>query len=286
MATARCRSKRFSPAAAAVAESFSPPGTRRMRVKFAVVCTLIVTAAAAVAWQQRAQRYAFHYENVLGTSMEVTVLARSRSAADSAAAAVLARIDHDAKILSGYDPQSEFSRWFRTSGQPVAVSPELYEVLSLFDTWRERSGGALDASAEAVSRVWKQAASLKRLPADDEVARAVAAVRQPHWRLDANARTATHLDATPIILNSFTKSYIIDRAVRDALDTPRVRAVVVNIGGDLVARGAWTETVGVTDPLDNADNAAPLTRLAVRDRAVATSGSYRRGFDIGGRHYS
>ena len=64
------------------------------------------------------------------------------------------------------------------------------------------------------------------------------------------------------------------------------RAVVVNIGGDIVARGAWTETVGVTDPLDNADNAAPLTRLAVRDRAVATSGSYRRGFDIGGRHYS
>jgi thiamine biosynthesis lipoprotein ApbE len=166
------------------------------------------------------------------------------------------------------------------------VSAELFDVLALFDTWRDRTGGALDASAEAVSRVWKRAATLGRVPTDEELAAAVAEVRRPHWRLDPSARTVTHLDATPIILNSFTKSYIIDRAVRAALDGGAVHAVVVNIGGDLVTRGAWTEPVAVTDPLDNADNAAPLTRLAVRDRAVATSGSYRRGFDIGGRHYS
>jgi hypothetical protein len=114
----------------------------------------------------------------------------------------------------------------------------------------------------------------------------VETVRRPHWRLDPAARTATHLDRTPIILNSFTKSYIVDRAAKAALDGGTASAIVVNIGGDLVARGGWTETVGVTDPLDNADNAAPLTRLAIRNLAVATSGSYRRGFDIGGRHYS
>src|SRR5260221_659027 len=91
---------------------------------------------------------------------------------------------------------------------------------------------------------------------------------------------------SPGLSGSFTKSYIIDRAVSAGLATGSARAVVVNIGGDLVARGAWAETIGVTDPLDNADNAAPLTRLAVRNRAVATSGSYRRGFDIGGHHYS
>ncbi len=234
----------------------------------------------------RARPYRFHYDSVLGTSMDVTVVARSAAAARAAAAVALDRIDRDAKILSGYDPASEFSRWFATTNQPVRVSAELYDVLDLFDTWRTRTGGALDASAEAVSRVWKQAASLKRLPTDGEVAAAVGLVRQPHWRLDPVARTATHLDATPVILNSFTKSYIIDRAVRAALATGSARAMVLNIGGDIVSRGAWTETVGVTDPLDNADNATPLARLAVRDRAVATSGSYRRGFDIGGRHYS
>jgi FAD:protein FMN transferase len=257
-----------------------------MRFKYVSVAALVVAAGAAVLLHHRPQPFRFHYENVLGTSMNLTVLAASDQAANAAAALVLDRIDRDAKILSGYDPDSEFSRWFRTRGEAVPVSAELYDVLGLFDTWRDRTGGALDASAEAVSRVWKQAASVKRLPTDAEVASAVSLVRQPHWRLDPVARTATHLDATPIILNSFTKSYIIDRAVRAALAGGSAGAVVVDIGGDLVARGAWTETVGVTDPLDNADNATPLTHLAVRDRAVATSGSYRRGFDIGGRHYS
>jgi thiamine biosynthesis lipoprotein ApbE len=257
-----------------------------MRLKYASVTALVAAAGAALLLHHRPQPFRFHYENVLGTSMDVTVLAASDREAQAAAALVLDRIGRDAKILSGYDPDSEFSRWVRTTGPAVRVSPELYEVLGMFDTWRDRTGGALDASAEAVSRVWQHAASLKRLPTGAEVESAVTLVQRPHWRLDPVARTAAHLDAAPLILNSFTKSYIIDRAVRAALAAGSARALVVNIGGDLVARGAWTETVGITDPLDNADNAAPLTRLAIRNRAVATSGSYRRGFDIGGRHYS
>lgn len=258
-----------------------------MKLKYlSVPAVVVIAVAAAVVVHHRAHPYRFHYENVLGTSMDMTVLATSDAAARTAEAAVLDRIDLDAKILSGYDPNSEFSRWFNTTGQAVPVSAELYDVLAMFDGWRDRSGGALDASAETVSRVWKQAASLQRLPTDGEIATAVSMVQRAHWRLDPAARTATHLDRAPILLNSFTKSYIIDRSVRAALDTGSAKAIVVNIGGDLVARGAWTETVGVTDPLDNADNAAPLTRLAVRDRAVATSGSYRRGFDIAGHHYS
>jgi thiamine biosynthesis lipoprotein len=259
-----------------------------MRLRYLCAAAALVTAAASAAalLHHGAEPYKFHYENVLGTSMDVTVVAASEDAATTATRAVLDRIDSDANILSGYDPSSEFSRWFKTTSIAVPVSPVLYDVLGMFDTWRTRSGGALDASAEAVSRTWKTAAAEHRLPSDAEIAAAVELVRQPHWRLDPVAHTATHLDRAPLILNSFTKSYIIDRAVTAALRSGRVRGIVVNIGGDLVARGAWTETVGITDPLDNADNAAPLTRLAIRDRAVATSGNYRRGFDINGVHYS
>jgi thiamine biosynthesis lipoprotein ApbE len=258
-----------------------------MKRRFVIAAALLVTAAAgSTAVLLRAEPYRFHYDHVLGTSLDVTVVARSHRAAVAAAAVVLDRIDRDAKILSGYDPASEFSRWRATSGQASRVSRELYEVLDLFDTWRSRSGGAIDASAEAVSRVWQQAAQSQRLPSDQEVTAAVTLVRQTHWRLDPAARTAAHLDQAPLILNSFTKSYIIDRAAAASLASAGVTAVVVNSGGDLVIRGDWTEPVGVRDPLENADNAAPMTTLTVRNRAVATSGSYRRGFDIGGRHYS
>jgi thiamine biosynthesis lipoprotein ApbE len=166
------------------------------------------------------------------------------------------------------------------------VSPELFTILSLFDRWRDRTGGALDASAENVARVWRAAEARQQMPTPAALQTAVAGVRQSHWHLDEAAGTATHTSTIPLALNSFTKSYIVDRAARAALTIDGVEAIVVNVGGDLVARGAWTEIVGVTDPRHNADNALPLTQVAVRDRAVATSGSYRRGFDIGGRHYS
>ena len=71
-----------------------------------------------------------------------------------------------------------------------------------------------------------------------------------------------------------------------ALAAAGVTAVVLNIGGDLVIRGAWTEPVNIADPVDDSENSAPIARLLVRNRAVATSGNYRRGVQIGGRFYS
>ena len=42
----------------------------------------------------------------------------------------------------------------------------------------------------------------------------------------------------------------------------------------------------VADPKSDAENGVPIARLVVRDRAVATSGDYRRGVEILGQHYS
>src|SRR5690349_5975643 len=83
-------------------------------------------SVGAVAWSRSADRlYTAHFEDVMGTSLEVRVLARSESASRGAQAAALAEIGRASKILSGYDPDSEFSRWMRTSNAPVRVSPEL-----------------------------------------------------------------------------------------------------------------------------------------------------------------
>src|SRR5215831_15934864 len=84
---------------------------------------------------KRSHLYISQYENVLGTSMEIKVSARSQQEASIAEATALAEISRLSKILSGYDPDSEFSRWLKTSGKAVPVSKELFEVLSLFDEW-------------------------------------------------------------------------------------------------------------------------------------------------------
>ncbi len=234
----------------------------------------------------RNKLYVFHYENVLGTSLEIRVAASSAAQSEKAEKAVLTEIERESHILSSWDPDSEFSSWFRTMGQPVRVSPELFEVLSLFDKWRGLTRGALDASAETITRVWKRAAAEKRLPSQVELDAAVASTRRVHWQLDPANRTATHTSDAPLALNSFVKSYIAGHAGEMALRASGAQGLVVNIGGDLVVRGDWKETVDVSDPKSDVENGVPIARLVVRDRAVATSGDYRRGVEIGGRHYS
>lgn len=230
--------------------------------------------------------YMAHYDNVMGTSFDMKTLAANEDEASKAESAALAEIDRESKLLSSWDPNSEFSRWFRTENQPVHVSPDLFEVLSLFDQWRERTGGALDPAAEAITRVWQRAAAKKRMPTRAELDAAVASVQQEQWKLDPANRTATHTSHTPLAMNSFVKSYIIGHSVNAAMRLAGVSGVEVNVGGDLVIRGKWSETVDIADPRADADNATPIERLSIENRAVATSGDYRRGVEIGGRHYS
>ncbi len=245
-----------------------------------------VLASAAFAQAEAATPHVFRHENVLGTSLELKVSARDAVVAARAEAAALAEIDRLEKILSSYRADSDYARWFESRGEARAVPAELFDLLALYDQWSARTGAALNAGGEAVSQVWRQAASAGREPDAAELAAAVSAARGPHWRLDAAARTATHLDATPLSLGALGKGFIVDRAAAAALKIPGVTGVLVNIGGDLCARGDLVAPVQIANPRDDAENAAPIARLELRDRALATSGDYRRGFVIGGRRHS
>ena len=227
-----------------------------------------------------------HYENVLGTSMEIKLRASSDSAADHAEAAALSEIRRLNSILSGYDAASEFSRWAATRGEDIRISPELMEVLRLWDSWRVRTGGVLNPAVELITGVWSKAEVAGKVPASSELEPAVQDIRNPQWRLNEELGTARRLTNTPLRLNSFTKSYVVEHAAAAALRSPGISGVVLNIGGDLVVRGTGSDTVDVADPRSSAENSDPVAVLNVSNKAVATSGSYRRGFTIKGEHYS
>ena len=75
-----------------------------------------------------AKLYVSHFENVLGTSMELKVTAVSQKNASLAEAKALAEIKRISSLLSAYDIRSEFSQWMKTKNAPIAVSPELFEL--------------------------------------------------------------------------------------------------------------------------------------------------------------
>lgn len=234
-----------------------------------------------------AENYAFYHENVMGTSLELRVLADSAEAADWAEQQVLRTIDRLAGQFSGYDPASALSRWQSGPKVPVRVPDELFEVLQASDHWRHLSGGAFDVRAEALTRVWSRCATENRKPTETELARVKALMRQDAWRLDPAQRTAERVSDCPISLNGIAKGYIVGRACHEALEASRgVRGLTLNVGGDMHVAGAMVQQVGVVNPRADSESSEPLAEIEVRDRSVATSGRSQRGLMIDGRWYS
>lgn len=234
-----------------------------------------------------AEEFAFHHEHVLGTSLEIRIVAKNASLASEAEARVLAEIDRLARIYSGYDATSEFSHWSQSFASPEPISPELLEALQLCERWHERSSGAFNPASEVFSRLWKAAEQKQQQPEDAEMAAAIALANQRPWKVDADGQRARRLSAAPLSLNGVAKGLIVDRASQVAMqDGSGVSGVLVNIGGDIRVRGDARQTVAIVNPAQDAANAAPLARIHVRNRAIATSGRYRRGFRIGQHWFS
>lgn len=226
--------------------------------------TIVTMALRRWPGRSRARRYAFNYERILGTSLELQVVATHAAVARRAEAAVLAEVDRLAEILSAYSATSELSRWLETVGVSVPVSPELAEILEAAEMWRIRTRGAFNPAA----------ASLLQVP--DE----------PLWDVDRTRGVARRRMRLFVSLDALAKGYIVDRAAARARELDGVSQVVVNIGGDLRHHGERRLDVAVTDPHSPAENAPPIAVVRIKDAALATSGGYRRGFVLNRRRVS
>lgn len=250
---------------------------------------LVALLPASLAAQER---HRFEHERVLGTSLELVVVADSAEAAKACEAAVLAEIERLRKILSGWDERSELSRLNRAKpGERLKVSPELIEVLRTCETWRRETHGAFCMGADELLALWKGAAKAGHPPSDDALFDAVSRIRGDLTRSDREAGTVWRTGPATVRPDAMAKGYIIDKAGAAGAARPGVRGLMLDIGGDLRVWGSagaagkpWA--IGVADPASPADNAKPLAELHLADRAVATSAGYARWIQIGEHRFS
>ncbi|MBM3837410.1 MAG: DUF2271 domain-containing protein [Verrucomicrobia bacterium] len=232
----------------------------------------------------------FHHEGILGTSFDLIVRTDAAEVACKVEQSVLAAIERLRRILSTYDPASEISR-LPVNPKPMRCSPELFEVLSAYETWTARSRGAYQGQLGELIRAWRAAEQAGVPPASASLARIVRNVSTPAWTLNACERTVQRLSPQPLNLDSLGKGYILGKAVAAArAAAPSIAGLLLNLGGDIFASGLEAPSrpwlVGVAHPRDPADNAAPVTQVWLADRAISTSGGYERGYTIAGRRYS
>jgi thiamine biosynthesis lipoprotein len=271
---------------------------RLMGIASVALVAGVPAAASAATPAVAGQTFEYHHGEVLGTALDLTVVATNRADADAAKYALLDEVQRLAKILSAYDADAELARLNASpvggvNGMGMRVSPELIEVLKQYDGWSKRSEGAYSGHVGELVELWKRAEADHRLPGDAALLAAAQRCAAPAWEINESVGTVKRIADQQINVDSLGKGFIIDHAVAAATaHAPAgLKGLLLNVGGDLrtwgapAAGGLWA--VGIQDPAHPELNAKPLTTVYVGGgRSVSTSGAYQRFYTVDGQRYS
>jgi thiamine biosynthesis lipoprotein len=201
-----------------------------------------------------------------------------------AARAALDGVDRIEDVLTVFRDSSEAARVNREAADgPVAVSETLFSLLQRCRALHEETGGAFDPTSGPLSRCWGFMAREGRLPADEDIAAALAQVGFDKVDLEDATRTV-HFSAPGVTLNfgAIGKGYALDK-VAVVLRQQGVGSALLSAGGSsvLALGGGAGFRVDVRSPRAS----EPIARLRLRDAALGTSGAGEQFFEVDGRRY-
>ncbi len=229
--------------------------------------------------------------DTMGTTYHVTAIGEDLDEAALSAAVEETLAQVNAK-MSNWDPNSEVSVFSASdSTEPMSVSKAFVYVITAANQVHDQSGGVFDVTLGPLIELWGFGPRKPEdpVPSDAEIAAALEQVGQARL-LTLNAQADTLAKAQPgvgINLSAIAKGYGID-AVAETLREASVENYMVEIGGDLVARGqndkgeAWR--IGIEKPETGSQTVqfiVPLDNLG-----MATSGDYKNFFEQDGVRYS
>jgi len=163
------------------------------------------------------------------------------------------------------------------------VSPETARIIKKGLDYGEMSGGLFDITIGAVTGLWNFSERVK----PDEAELQVALEHVDYTKVRVSGNTVTFGDALiKLDLGGIAKGYVADR-LREHLLRGGVTSALIDFGGQISVIGNSPEKkeyweVKITDPA-NPDK--EIIAVHVRDKAVATSGVYRRYFEEDGELY-
>ena len=226
----------------------------------------------------------------MGTTFSVVAYGTDSAQLEASAQAAMDEAHRLDRLLSNYLPDSEWSRVNREAAErPVAVSAELFDLLSACLDYSRRSEGAFDITVGPLMKVWGFYKGEGLLPRPAEISQALNRVGYQHLVLDV-ARRTVQFDRPGVEIDpgGIGKGYAVDRMV-DVLRRRGVGIALVSAGGSSV--------YGLGAPPDGPDGwpvpirapgdpHATAATVRLKNESISTSGSYERFFRAGGRVYS
>ena len=262
----------------------TPLSRRRM---LALGGSAFVLALAPRLFRQR-RRLVTRSIPVMGTVGEILVVHDDVTEAQAAIDLAFARLRWVDATMSRFRHDSDIGRVNAGAWKDaVNVHPATAFVIGEALGWAEASDGVYDPGLARLVEAWD--VTHRTTPPDRQAFTRLAGrqfyrgVELTTWR----GRPAIRFENQDIgiDLGGIAKGYAVDAAI-STLESIGIHHAVVNVGGDLRARGRSPDgdwwRVGIRDPKSPSRIAG---EIEVRNQSVATSGDYLQGFQSRGRWY-
>lgn len=236
--------------------------------------------------------------NIFGTFYQVTIMdpltqGQSRELEEG----FLAELESVDQAMSTYRDDAElmaFNEAPLEEWQPL--SNELIDVLAISQSVADISHGAFDITVGDLVNLWSfgPGARPEEVPSDEALTKQLTQVGFDALEIDSQQMQARRTRDVFVDLSGVAKGHATDR-VAAYLDQQGIEHYLVNLGGDLIARGQrhkeeqtpWR--IGIEVPEDGqqrAQHIIPLAGTALASMSVATSGDYRNYFEVDGQRFS
>ena len=226
----------------------------------------------------------------MGVPFAATFYASDEASANKAIDAAWARIEHLNSLMSDYDSNSELMQLCRDSrpGQPIRVSPELFEVLLKSIEVSELSDGAFDISVGPLVKLWRRARRQKELPDPTLLQEARELVGWRNIRLHrATCSVELLKPGMRLDLGGIAVGYAADEAIR-VLKQHGLAHALIDGSGDIVVSdpppGATGWRIGIASLRE--PEAAPQVFATLSNCSISTSGDAYQFVELGGQRYS
>ncbi|MEO9944196.1 FAD:protein FMN transferase [Paraglaciecola sp.] len=223
-------------------------------------------------------------QGIMGTNIQVELWSESAVTGEAAIEAIMSEMHRIDQLMSPYKPSSELSKLnAKAAIEPVTVSKELFDLISLAIELSKETQGAFDITFASVGFLYDYREHKK--PKQNNINELLPAIDYRHIKLEeGNHSIFFGHENVKIDLGGIAKGHAVDNSIH-ILQQTGIKYALVTAGGDTRLLGNRLDKpwmVGIRDPR-NKNKQAVVLPLA--DIALSTSGDYERYFEEDGKRY-
>lgn len=254
------------------------------------LCALLFLAVGAISGCSEKPEQLVFSGMTMGTSYQVKIITNDDVPTENLGEQIENRLSSLNQTFSTYIETSELMQFNQAkTGQPQAISEDMQVVMSIAQEVYGLTDGAFDPTVAPLVNLWGFGPNESNnvIPQSEQIQQALSVIGLNHLVLNKAAKKAQREQDIKLDFSAIAKGYAVD-AVADLLESSGIQHYLVEVGGELRARGykpngdLWR--IAIERPSLVQDDVQQV--IALQDVAVATSGDYRNYFEKNGKRYS